>query len=351
MRARRLITTLLLVLPVLAVARPSGKGPGRDADAVRGELAFQQGMPLKAVEIAQDCLTARPDTLDCQVVLGRAAALAGRCPVALDALDKVRGTRRWAQIDALSEAACRQRVGDVSGAVAAYDDAVGFGFQDPSIWFQRGLMEARIGDFDGLQADLERLRQHDDETWRADTLEAWSWVERGDSRADGAIALFLRSGPSVAEPEQRMQMAILQCERLLDEGDPFSAEVSARQELGIARGQPRLVACRSEAIRRQGRAVDALIMVRRSWDAPRSQPIVDAIAVRSLTDLRRFDEARQALADLPDPRELEAVASAWYLAVATGHTDDAARLAERYVAVGGRPQRPLSRLAPLGGVW
>lgn len=351
MRPRRLSAALLLLLPMLALARPGGRGAGRDEEAVRAEQLMTMGMPLKAVDVARSCLDIRPDSLDCKVVLGRAAALAGRCPVALDALADVRGSRRWSQLDALSEAACRQRVGDVSGAVAAYDEAAGFGFQDPSIWFQRGLMEARIGDFAGLDADLTHLREHDAEVWRADTLEAWWWVERGDERADGAIALFLRSGPEGAEPEQRMQMAILQCERMLDEGDPFSAEVSARQDLRIGRGQPRLVACRAEAVRRQGRAIDASLMVRRSWDAPRSQPIVDAIEVRALVDLRRFDEAKEALAALPDPNELGALASAWYYEDALGHADAAARLAARYTALGGRAQRPLSALAPIGGVW
>jgi hypothetical protein len=350
MRSRRLSLALLLLLPMLASARPRGRAV-TDVDAQQASQLLEQGMPLRAVDVARACLDARPDSLDCKVVLGRAAALAGRCPVALDAIAEVRGTRRWAQMDALSEAACRQRVGDVSGAIAAYDDAVGFGFQDPSIWFQRGLMEARIGDFVGLDADLRHLRDHDLEVWRADTLEAWSWVERGDPRADSAIALFLRDGADGAEPEQRMQMAILQCERLLDEGDPFSAEASARQDLRISRGQPRLVACRAEAVRRQGRALDASLMVRRSWDAPRSQPIVDAIEVRALEDLRRFDDAKVALDALPDPRELQAVASAWYYESALGHADAADRLAARYTALGGRPQRPLSALAPLGGVW
>lgn len=338
----------MLLVSTVALARPVGL---RDPEAERAEQMLQTGMPLKAVEVARTCLDARPGTLDCEVVLGRAAALAGRCPVALEALATVRSSRRWAQLDALSEAACRQRVGDVAGASAAFDEAVGFGMQDPSTWFQRGLMEARIGDLDGLADDLSLLRDRDRETWRADTLEAWALVERGDPRADAAIEVFLRGDVANAEPEQRMQMAILRCLRLLDLGDPFAAEVSARDELGIGRGQPRLVACRTEAVRRQGRAIDAWVMVNRSWDAARSQPIVDAIEVRTLVDLRRFDEASALLATLPDRFDLEAVASAWYLQTTLGHSDEAAALASRYAALDAPAQRPLSALLPLGGAW
>lgn len=347
MRPRRLFSALLLV-PLLAAARPGGRGAPRDPDALSAEAAMQQGMPLIALDTARKCLEARPGSLDCQVVLGRAAALAGRCTVALEVLSVVRGSPRWSQTDALSEATCRQRVGDVPGAWAAYEDAVGFGTQDPSVWFQRGLMAARVGWLDALDDDTRRLRDVDRDPARADTLEAWGWVERGDPRADAAIYAFVQRASADAAPEQRMQMAILQCQRLLDVGDPFQAELAARADMRIARGQPRLVACRTEAVRRQGRAADAWIMVNHAWDAPRSQPIVDAIEVRALVDLGRLDEAAEAAAGLPDPRDLEALASVWYLQTARGESAAAAQTASRY-ASRAPAHRPLAALRPMGG--
>lgn len=351
MPSRRMTLALLLLVPWIAAAGPGGRGKPRDPDALRAESLVAQGMPMLAVDAARKCLEARPGTLDCQVVLGRAAALAGRCEVALTALDAVRPSRRWSLTDALSEAACRQRVGDVAGARAAYQDAIGFSPTDVSIYFQRGLMEARVGDLRALDADLTRVRSLDADPSRGDTLEAWGWVERGDARADAAIYTFVSRTAVTADPEQRMQMAILQCQRLLDVGDPFAAETSAREDLRISRGQPRLVACRAEAVRRQGRALDAWVMVNYAWAAPRSQPIVDAIEVRTLVDLGRLDEARDLLATLPDPRDVEAIASAWYLHTARGDAAAASHASAAYAARGQAGLRPLTALSPVGGVW
>jgi len=262
-------------------------------------------------------------------------------------LTSLRARGVWDDELAAAEAICRLRMADAPGAVVAYDEAIHLKDKELSYAFERGLVLAREGWGRALDPLVEELEAGKDD-WMALALDAWREVETGGARADELLAIGVAKGESEGRP-LLVQMSILSCRSWLDLGDPVAADHAARRGVKVSMSQTRLLACRAEALRRQGWLDEAGELVSRPWNELAETPYLDAVEVRVLVDRGRLAEAREVAARLPDTDDPEILASRWYLARAL-RSPEAARWAARYEGVPRPEGRTLERYVPVGAV-
>lgn len=345
------ILLLLTLVDTSALAGRRGTGPDgqpRDPGAFMADLKVDSGQVLIGAQIAEQCMEAHPDNLDCLAVHARARSRLGQCSKLDDTFAKLRRSVWWDAPTALAEGMCRLREGDLSTAFAAMDEALVLLDRDPVPRFERSIAAIRGGWTEVYAADIAALDDVETADWMADLLRAWTELQAGDERLDATIALNA-AWPTTAGLVGRPQWALLDCRRWLDVGDPFEAERVARASLTTTVGQTRLASCRVEALRRVGDDSEAWFVLTRPWHAAASSVALDAIRVRSLVDAGQLAEASALAARIPRIADPDVLASAWYLARALGHDEEAARCSATYDAISpvGRAGVSLASLTPL----
>lgn len=349
----RRVTALLVAIGLPLVALAGRNRPVPLPGAVSAQMAnaqMRQGMPLMAVNAALACLKDTPDNLECKAVLGRSASMIGNCVSALPALADVRGTASWGMPEALAEGVCRVRDVDLEGALAAFDEATRLKPDTQATWLQRGLVDARLGRVDDLDADLAAAEKTTDyQDWVGQMLGVWRAYLTTDD-VDWVLWKTARDGGDNLHRNVQLHLALVDCQRWLDLGDPVRADHAARLGIAVTRGHARLLSCRGEAVRREGDPYLADQLVDRPWDKLKETPLLDTVRSRLLVDLGRYDEAEALLDALPDPAEPEALASWWYLSRARGDAAQEARYRRLYEALEPLPHRPLELLDPIAEV-
>jgi predicted Zn-dependent protease len=318
---------------------------GDDMEAVMAEARLKSGRPLMAADMARQCLARRPDAIACRRVMLRALAGAGLCAEALPGLEALRSEGEWSADLALAEGLCRLRVGDPATAREAFLEAARMKDKEPLYRYEAAMASVRRAEFDGFD-DLIGELEDSNQPWMADALGAWRAVERGDADVDGRLAWVgaLGEAEGMALPAQ---VAMMNCRRWLDLGDPVAADAVAKRGVKASMQQTRLLGCRAEALRRQGWAAEALELVMRPWNEAADTPALDAVRVRALVDLGRMGEAAEAVAKLSRSEDPDLIAARWYFARAAGGPD-APRWAARYVAWPAPAGRGLETYTPIG---
>lgn len=292
--------------------------------AILAETKLRSGRYVMAMRTAAQCVKNHPDALDCLAVLLRAKAALGRCEAVVEDFDRVRQSSWWDDGVAAAEGVCRLRLGEIHEALEAYNEAVGFKEHLGMQRYQRSMAALRVGAVDLLEADLSDLPDLDDGEWLAPLLEVTRAYVLGAPEVDGLLAQ-LRAAPELEDRRlAQIQLAWLDCWRWLDLGMPMEAYRAGEIAFRMAQGNPRLLSCRAEALRRGGDRSGALGALERRSQANADAVATDAIYVRALLDAGRFEEAEEALAGLPRNDDPEVVASRWYHAVATGDEVEAA---------------------------
>ncbi len=319
---------------------------GDDPAARFAEMQLLRGMPLQAVTAARKCLDANPSSLQCRDVLGRAAAQAGNCGPALEALAIVRGTEEWSARSAMAEGLCRVKSGDLEYARVVFDEAWMLNPNLLDVWTQRGLVNARLRDFEELENDIWSLVNEDPEPWQLDLLELWRDHAADDPGADAILASYAYRGTTRDERGIQVHLALVACERWIAVNDPHTALAISNLGAEMSRGHVRLSACRAEATRLDGDPVLASAIVERPWNVRNDTPLLDAVNVRAYVDMGRLEEAATIQASLPDAYEPSAVLSAWYLARAVGDASGMALARARLQGLVADADRALSNLIP-----
>lgn len=355
-----LLAALALAAPVGPQARPmmprGGAGgspitlePGDDPVAKMAEAQLKRGMPLMAAQMADQCLEKRPEAHACREVLGRAAALAGNCTRAFLVLSEVRVSPAWSAQAAVAEGLCHVRTGDLEQALTAFDEAAMLQPAWDEPWLQRGLVNARLGRHADLAVDLATYDDRGGSAANRELLELWQvWALR-DGSIDGRLAERRARPAGNSERGLLLHVALLDCYRWLELGDPIEAETAARVGINLSRGHTRLQACRGEATRRSGDPYLAEGLLIRPWDKNRDTPALDAVVVRVFVDEGRLEEAQERLASLPDKLDPDALLSQAYLARATGNEAALAAAKKELAARVPDVEGEIARLVPIVG--
>ena len=316
-----------------AWAAPTGVRPGDNMPAKMAEARLNGGFPVMAMQVAQSCMDEDADNHACREVFARAAALAGRCDEALDALRVLRTTEQWSYALAVAEGTCHVRGGDTSAAIVAFDEAAWFKPGNDGPPLQRGLVHARLGDVEALDRDLAQAWSNDAELWVIETLQIWrAWIH-DDPELDALLHAFHRWREGGADRNLLLHASLVDCYAWMRVGENLRAQEVADLGVRVSRGHNRVLSCRSEAERRGGDAERAAFLLTRPWQTAKKAPILDAVLARALVDAGRLDEAEALLQELPDMLDPDVVASWWYLARAQGRDEDAARLAARFAEI------------------
>lgn len=318
---------------------------GDDMEAVMAEARLKSGRPLMAADMARQCVERRPDAIACRRVMLRSLAAAGMCADAIPGLEALRREGEWSADLALAEGLCRLRAGDPATAREAFLEAARMKDKEPLYRYEAAMASVRLAEFAGFD-DLIAELADGTQPWMAGALGAWRSVERGDADADARLAWLATLGDSEGMPLVS-QLAMMNCRRWLDLGDPVAADAAGRQGVKSSMQQTRLLGCRAEALRRQGWAGEALELVTRPWHEAADTPALDAVRVRALVDLGRLSEAAEAARGLTSWDDPDLLAARWYFARAAG-SPDAERWATRYLAWPRPAGRDLDSYTPVG---
>lgn len=345
---------LLVALTGLTAAGPRFPGVSKGArkgpvnmQLVMAQAKLQQGRPRMAADAAATCLASNPELVGCKAVLARARAEFGMCDEAMPLFDELRPLKIWNAELAISESLCHIRSGDLARAEVALEEATGLAVRSPFAWYHLTMVRIWMGAFDGARDALESLEGLKDSDGMIDIASTWLSVETGDPGVDGDLWVVTTRYADRHRLNPLMQAKLAECHRWLDVGDPVAAAGSAADALALSMGHNRSLACKAEATRRVGMALEAVYMLDRPWLRGLPAPSLDAIRVRALLDLGRLEEAEEVLGRLPASLDPEIVATRWYSAARLGHAADQARFEWWYDTANQSSGRGLSQLIPM----
>ena len=287
---------------------------GGSADVLVGKGRLQSGDLRMAKEAFERALVEKPQSGRARVGLAQVLALEGQCDEALRHLESVRGERAWTTEAILHEAVCLYRTGDESAYLAALQEALVLKPRDVSLWFQMSLGLLRVGDIAGAREALETVERLPDSEHLTAMLEAAIAFETGAPDADYLIHRFIYQTSRI--PSLMVQGLILDTRRWLALGLPVEADRVIERVILMDLRNVAASAWRAEAYRMMGKPEKALGAMLQPAVAVADSPLRDAIRIRALVDLGRYDEARAWLERHPIPMLKQTLASRWYLAIA-----------------------------------
>jgi tetratricopeptide (TPR) repeat protein len=343
-----LVLGLLSASSAAAQSRPIKYSKDEEPMGVMAESRLALGRPSQAADVALSCMELHPDALRCKSVYARAKASGGKCDKAMPIFEELRGTSEWNERTAMQMGVCHLRRGELLTAIELFDEAVLLRPTSPISWYQLGIAQARVLDFSGFDQATDAILTSKKPGWMAELLQTQRELEVGDEGVDASIAQAFAAGIQGRENLAFIQFALLDCQRWLDVGDPWEAAEVARLGIKYTQGQSRLAACQAEALRRQGDPHNAWYLVDRPWNRDMEAISLDVVAVMSLVDLGRFDEAESRLAAIPRASGDFWIASAWYLARGRGDAATTTTLERSWNLVDRPHHRALEQYVP---VW
>jgi tetratricopeptide (TPR) repeat protein len=324
---------------------PGGSNLGRLGPEVLSSLeSLRGGRPLAALRAFEKALPRQPDNPRLHMLIAEAHLRLNHCEDGQKWSGPMR-TKPAYRLDLPEQlASCSARTGDYSDAVYWQEELLAFDPEGADDWATLALYRYRQGDVAGTESALYEAWELDPDHTRLLITRATIAVSEGQLElADELIAELLE------RPESGVIARTLEARVLMDLDDPVGAEAVLAKAKKRQIADWNVLALRAEAQRRAGDPETADMTARRNRTA-KDRQVIRVVLVRTLSDLGRFDEAAEllTLALEADPYDLEAIASAWYLAQARGEAEDARAWARHYERLrGNNPYRELERLLPL----
>jgi tetratricopeptide (TPR) repeat protein len=319
---------------------------GQNGNAVLAELRLKSGRLRLALEIATQCLEDDPEAVECMSVKARAASGMGYCDDLMTTFETLRRTKSWTARTATAEGICWLRLGRLADAEAALAEAHQLKPKMTAVLFQQGMLAGRLGEFQQMSHVPLDLVTLEDSEWMIDVLEVWRAMLSSQAELDGLIWQHHQASQIQRARPASIQYALIDCLRWLQVGDPVQADRSAKVGIEMAMHQPRLVACRAEALRRLGHVVEAEQLLTRPWNITTSSAVRDAALARLRVDVGQLARAGELVARAGDPFDPDQVAAAWYLARAEGNESLSDTLEDRFTGDPGPMSRSLNSFIP-----
>ncbi len=313
----------------------------------RGTTHLKRHQWRMAASAFKDVIDREPNNHEAVVGLGRALAGMGQCKRALWRLGQARPTPAWNADAALAEADCWHQRGDDSQADAAWEEAQILAPGRRLMTYRMAVAGVRTGDEAQYNAALDRLQGPDDNDLMVAMARTWRALEWGEADFEQSLRELEKDMQSVRSRGGRAQLFIIQGTAWLDAGENKLAEDTLRKGSQILLNHPGLNALIAEAVRRRGYTNNSKLVLDRRVVSVMDGVLFDAIEVRILVDLGKFDQARALANTLPDSYDPDILASRWYLAQATGDEPAAADLAAEYQSRVWAVGRTLDRLHPM----
>jgi hypothetical protein len=341
MNGRHAVVLTLLMLPALLGAD--------DHRILRGEMRLQHHQWNMAIQLFRGVLADDPHSARAKRGLGVALAREKRCDEALPMLADVRATAEWSVEAAVAEGDCRERHGDLSGGLAAYEEALLLDDASGEALYKLAMTRGSAGDLPGAEAALDAIDEL--ESPRAVNLrplaEAWLAADQGGDEAWLALdELRRRIGEaSLLTNTAKIEADVIEGLLWLDAGDPIAAERALSRAGAKSRVPTRASSWKAEALRRAGLHEEAAAIFERKKVELGDLPIKRAVMARIAIDQGRLADAREILAGSP-PEDAEIQATAWYLARAEGDAAGMADAEARWRRVNAARERRLEHLIP-----
>jgi len=352
----RSLLLILLAGVALGEPRPIGERRGAklpesafatDRPPAQGMMNLQKRKYRIAASIFKQALMVRPDAYGTQTLLGQAYAGMHDCERALPLLVPNVARKAFSADAALLMSRCYDRVGNIGESIYWAEQAAVLEPVRPDV--QVGLAWYKfVGHEPGAREQIDYALSLDPENPSVIATRGLLALHVGDvDAAEEAIAELK------AVPGRRLSMSFFLDALLeLDLGNAVRAELLFARSFWRDKSYVPTMVYWGEAARRQGNHQECLYVLD-SVGAPGltvREDYTRAIRARAEVDRGALAAARRLVDEALaiDPVDVEAVASAWYLARAEGDEASAAEWAERYALVNASPLRTLEQLIPLG---
>lgn len=312
-----------------------------------GGSAFAVSWPKRprlAGQQARNVLRSQPGDLDAREQLGVALAAQGACSLAVVEIDKVLDVRPLGPPGVQAQAICAAMRGDMSGALAEWEELGVMEPADATVWLRTGRARLDIGDVAGAWAALgvlESLPGADIPVW---LLRAELRFVTGDPAVEEDMQLAGKELGAVQD-SVRVAVRVIEARWWMAQGYPRVAADRLKETKGLSLVHRSVARVRAEALRRAGERAQAAEILARPMLVRDEDLRLTSTRVRLAADTGELVQAAALLSGMPDVDVPDVVATRWYVAQARGQSAEAERLAARYEDLPG-PRVPLALLLP-----
>ena len=334
-----------LSLDFKAHSTPPGKFRLPSKTDAMGERALSSGAPESAAQIYEAGLKRRPNSKRFLLGLIRAKAQMNDCAEAERLLLPKQHTR-VANRQSLEElAACFSRFGAYSDAVYWQQERMYLAPPTPEGFATLATYQLGAGDWGAAMEALDQAVLLD--PLHPSVFQTKLQLAIGAGEISETAQLFEEWDR--AHPERSQLNWYLRARWALDVGDFDGAMETSLQCVKMSLHFSPVRVLRAEMFRRLGLLENAEEAVNTIYRLDVGKVGIEAVKVRILVDLERFDEARLLLKELESsaPLRPDVVASAWYLAFHEGNTAEVEQRSEMYELLQSNPLRDLDRLFPI----
>lgn len=299
-----------------------------------------------AEQVFRDALEERPRWPRARLGLAKALKGQGRCSEVLSLLKKVRRRKLWNYGGAMMEADCALQSGTLARAAAALDEAVFFSQKHPEPLFMKAMIYHRLGDRFLRDQWIEMLGQHGSGEGLYLLGKTRAALDDGSPTFDLWFEVLRHYQMDRMSPSLTVETYVLDGQRWLDLGENQLATASflSGQKVSLLHAKPAL--WRAEALRRQGH-IDGVsaVLTRRTSSGNIKTPFMRAVEIRWRVDRGEIDQAL-SLFNGTEERDVELMASRWYVARAIEDKASVKHWARRWRANVSAQGRTLEQLIP-----
>jgi lipopolysaccharide biosynthesis regulator YciM len=307
------------------------------------EMFLDRRQYRMAAQMLRQALEKDPGKPSLEVMLGRALAGIGRCSQAVDLLERNRTERAYGYRAARAASDCFDAMGREAEGVYFLEEAILLNSDANGLGIDLADLAMRGGDPGTFAQALALAEAEGLESIDAHLVRAMGAFGAGDHDLLWEEVRWLdRSEETVA------RAAVLEGQAWLELDDPLEA---ARALEPVARRHPYRTlanAWLAEANRRAGSTQKALELLQTRKMQAAEHVLLEAMAIRAQADFGADRETRERAEGLVrshgDDREV--VATAWYVARASGDPERAADLQAQYARLGPAGRFPLDLLVP-----
>ena len=307
-----------------------------------GNSMLRSGNNAAAAVSFRKAIKHDPTQVAAHVGLGKALARDGKCEDALVELLPYVDTVPFGTDAALLTSTCAHRLGFLEDAVYYDRVAIEIDPENARAWSNLALDLDEANDAVGVAEALEELnglgRDGRDASMYARAVLA---IREGDIDEFDILAQLWKR-----ERRSKEELRRLTAQTWLDMNDPLAALATIEAVHKLNRSYQEMW-LRAEAARRAGDAEQALLYIDRHGKRPLQGSAAEAVRIRARVDTGDIAGAQEVLAAYDDIVDDEIVASAWYVARATGDAPGMERAAREYAEVQVSPLRTLESLVPI----